>query len=43
MSKILDSIYIWVFLGNSESVLLLALVKYIFGSHYIQNCVFCTF
>ena len=33
MSKILD-IYISVFLVNSESVLLLALVKYIFFSHF---------
>ena len=29
MSKILDNIYIWVFSINSESILLLALVKYV--------------
>ena len=29
MSEILDNIYIWVFLVNTESVLLLALVKYV--------------
>ena len=29
MSKFLDNIYIWVFLVKSESVLLLALVKYV--------------
>ena len=29
MSEILDNIYIWVFLVNSESVLLLAFVKYV--------------
>ena len=34
MSKILDNIYIWVFLVNIESVLLLALVKYMLCSHY---------
>ena len=43
MSKILDNIYIWVFLVNSESVLLLALVKYMLCSHFTQNCIFCTF
>ena len=30
MSEILDNIYIWVFLVNIESVVLLAFVKYIF-------------
>ena len=39
MSKILDNIYIWVFLVNSESVLLLALVKYMLCSHFTQNCI----
>ena len=29
MSKILDSMYIWMFLVNSESDLLLAFVKYV--------------
>ena len=29
MPEILDNIYIWVFLVNIESVLLLALVKYV--------------
>ena len=28
---------------NSESVLLLALVKYMLCSHFTQNCIFCTF
>ena len=39
MSKILDNIYIWVFLVNIESVLLLALVKYMLCSHFTQNCI----
>ena len=43
MSEILDNIYIWVFLVNSESVLLLALVKYMLCSHSNQNCVFLYF
>ena len=43
MSKILDNICIWVFLVNSESVLLLASVKYMLCSHFTQNCIFCTF
>ena len=43
MSEILNNIYIWVFLVNSESVLLLALVKYMLCSHFTQNCIFCTF
>ena len=33
MSQILDNIYIWVFLVNIESILLLALVKYMLSSH----------
>ena len=37
MSEILDNIYISVFSMNSESVLLLALVKYMLCSHFIQN------
>ena len=40
---ILDIIYIWVFSINSESVLLLALVKYMLCGHCTQNCIFCTF
>ena len=40
MSEILDNIYIWVFLVNIESVLLLALVKYMLCSHFTQNCYF---
>ena len=32
MSEILDNIYIWVFLVNSESVLLLTFVKYMLFS-----------
>ena len=43
MLEILDNIYIWVFSIISESVLLLALVKYILCSHFTQNCMFCTF
>ena len=39
MSEILDNIYIWVFLVNIESALLLALVKYILCSHVTQNCI----
>ena len=39
MSEILDNIYIWVFLVNIESLLLLALVKYMLCSHFSQNCV----
>ena len=40
ISKILDNIYIWVFLVNSESVLLLALVKYMLCSYFTQHCIF---
>ena len=43
MSKILDNIYIWVFSIKSESVLLLALVKYMLCGYFTQNCTFCTF
>ena len=43
MSEILDNIYIWVFLVNIESVLLLALVKYMLCSHFTQNCIFLYF
>ena len=39
MFKILDNIYIWVFLVNIESVLFLALVKYMLCSHFTQNCI----
>ena len=39
MFKILDNIYIWVFLVNIESVLLLALVRYMLCSHFTQNCI----
>ena len=39
MSEILDNIYIWVFLANIESVLLLAWVKYMLCSHFTQNCI----
>ena len=39
MSEILGDIYIWVFLVNIESVLLLALVKYMLCSHFTQNCI----
>ena len=40
MSEILDSIFIWVFLVNSESVLLLPFVKYMFFSHCTQKMYF---
>ena len=43
MSEILDNIYISVFSINSESVLLLALVKYMLCGHFTQNCIFFTF
>ena len=43
MSKILDSIYIWVFLVNRESVLLLAFVKYMLYSYCTENCIFLYF
>ena len=39
MSKILDNIYIWVFLVNIESVLLLTLVRHMLCSHFTQNCI----
>ena len=39
----LDNICIWVFLVNIESVLLLALVKYMLCSHFTQNCIFLYF
>ena len=42
MPEILDNIYIWVFLVNSESVLFLAFVKYMLYSHLLKtkNCIF---
>ena len=43
MLEILDNVYIWVFLVNSESVLLLAFVKYMLYSHFTQNCIFLYF
>ena len=43
MFEILDNISISVFLVNSESVLLLAFVKYILYSHCTQNCIFLYF
>ena len=43
MSEILGNIYIWLFLVNSDSVLLLALVKYVLYSHFTQNCIFLYF
>ena len=43
ISEILDNIYIWVFLVNSESLLHLAFVKYIFYSRCTQNCIFLYF
>ena len=43
MSKILGSIYLWVFFVNNESVLLLALVKYMLCIHFTQNFIFLYF
>ena len=43
MSEISDNIYIWVFLVNGESVLLLAFVKYMLYSHLLKTVFFCTF
>ena len=43
MSKILDNSYIWVLLVNSETVLLLTLVKYMLCSHFTQDCSFLYF
>ena len=43
MSESLDNSCIWVFLVNSESVLLLAFVKYMLYSHCTINSIFCTF
>ena len=43
MPEILDNIHIWVFLVNSESVLLLALVKYMLCSHFTQIYIFLYF
>ena len=40
MPEILDNIYIWMVLVNIESVLLLALVKYMLSSHFTQNYFF---
>ena len=40
ISQILDNTYIWVLLVNSESILLLAFVKYMLYSHCTQNCIF---
>ena len=40
MSEILDNIYVWVFLVNSKSVLILSFVKYTLYSHCTQNCSF---
>ena len=40
MFESLNNIYIWVFSINSESVLLLALVKYMLCGHFTQNCIF---
>ena len=40
MPEILDNIYIWMVLVNIESVLLLALVKYMLCSHFTQNYFF---
>ena len=40
MAKILDNVYIWVFLVKSESVLLLAFVKYMLYSHVLKALFF---
>ena len=39
MSEILDSIYIWVLLENSGSVLLIAFVKYMLYSHCTEKLI----
>ena len=39
MAEILDNIYIWEFLVNIESFLLLALLRYMLCSHFTQNCI----
>ena len=43
MSKILDNIFIWVFLVNSESDLLLAFVKYVVYPFYSKLYFFVLF
>ena len=43
MSSNLDNIYIWVFLVNCESVLLLAFVKYMLYRHCTENCIYLYF
>ena len=43
LSEILDNIYIWVFLVNSESVLLLTFVKHMLYSHCTENCIYSYF
>ena len=43
MSKTLCNTYIWMFLVNIESVLLLVVVKYMLCSHFTQNCTFLYF
>ena len=43
MSEILDNIYIWVLLANTESVLLVALVRYMMCSNFTQNCILLCF
>ena len=43
MSEILYNIYIWVVLVNSESVLVLAFLKYMLYSHRTQSCIFLYF
>ena len=43
VSQILDNTYIWMFLVNSESVILLTLVKYMLCIHFTQNCLFLYF
>ena len=43
MSEILDKIYIWVFLVNSESGPLLVFVKYMLYSPCSENCIFLYF
>ena len=40
MSEILDNIYIWVFLVNRESALLLTFVKYMLCNHFTQSWFF---
>ena len=43
MFEVLGNIYLWVFLVNSENVLVLVFVKRRLYSHCTENYIFCTF